>query len=58
MQLKLSKYFLFKIIKSKKNFHKELFLLETLIAKRIIIKIFLLETKITKTVFQYNDKTQ
>ena len=38
MKLKLSKYFLFKISKTKKNFHKELFLLETLIAKGIIIK--------------------
>ena len=46
MQLKLSKYFLFKIIESKNNFHKELFLLETLVAK------------ITKSVFEYNDKMQ
>ena len=65
MKLKLYKIYATKIIKvfyvqniiSKKNFHKELFLLETLIAKRIII-FLLLETKITKTVFEYNDKTQ
>ena len=58
MQLKLPKYFLFKTLKAKKNFHKEFFLLETLIAKRIIIKIFLLESKIKKSVFEYNDKTR
>jgi hypothetical protein len=57
MQLKLSKYFLFKTLiakriiinnffvknfNSKKNYHKE---------------FFLVETKITKSVFEYNDKT-
>ena len=65
LKLKLYKIYVTKIIKvfsvqniiGKKNFHKSLFLLETLIAKRIILKK-LLETKITKTVFEYNDKTQ
>ena len=65
LKLKLYKIYATKIIivfsvqnvKSKNNFHKELFLLETLIAKRIIT-FLLLETKITKTVFEYNDKTQ
>ena len=56
MQLKLSKYFLFKTLKEKRIFIKKL--VETLIAKRIIIKNFLLETKITKYGFEYNDKTQ
>ena len=57
MQLKLSKYLLFKTLIAKRIFINN-FLLETLIAKRFIIKIFLLETKITKIVFEYNDKTQ
>ena len=57
-ETKINKVFSIQNIISKKNFHKDLFLLETLITKRIIRKIFLLETKITKTVFEYNNKTQ
>ena len=52
---KIIKVFSVQNIKSKKNFHKEIILLETLIAKRIII-FFLLQTKITITIFEYNDK--
>ena len=55
MQLKLSKYFLFKTLKEKRIFIKNFFV-RNFIAKRIIIKNFLLETKITKYVFEYNDK--
>ena len=57
MQLKLSKYFLFKTLKAKRYFIKNFFVRNFNSQKDYHKEFFLLETKITKSVSEYNDKT-